>query len=88
MRFLALARVALDGLAHLVDLRVLRPTAASRLAGVAGSSHRLVVGLVVVAVSHVLHLLLLAIVGKLIGLFIVIIIADVNVYACLGSSCR
>lgn len=78
LRFLALARVALDRLAHLVDLRVLRAATGSRLSRLTGTLRGRIVGLVV-AFAHVLHLLLLAVVGELVGLLVVVVIAHVDV---------
>lgn len=78
--FFAFAWIALDRLIHLVNLRVLRPAAGTRLPRVTGSLAWVGVDVLVAAtLSHVLHLLLLAIVGELVGLFVIVIISNIYV---------
>lgn len=81
---LAFARVTFDWLIHLVYLWILRIATKiwlSRISCTCTNSH--IVRFIVIWINHLLQMLLLAVVGKLIGLLIVIIIANIDVYVVL-----
>ena len=81
LRLLALARVALDRLAHLVGIHI---GLLSRILALIGSflrpwRHAHVARLVVNALADVLHVGLLAVVSELVGLLVIVVIADIHV---------